>query len=150
MQREGPHIEQTGDTSRVKVAFQENQIDNFPDGGNNFSKHMNFWNDFADHLLWVPKEWGPLCPPEMPSKDVNFNVEGVPIPLMKRQAEQWEALLQERNRRAAAKAAAEVAAAAAHAYDTPQSSPRAPIFGENPHNRPSDEGQPSRKRQRMS
>lgn len=101
MEREQEAYERTGDLMPIKVAFEQNQINSLPDGGAQFSKHMHFWPDFADQLLWTPREWGSLCPPEAPRR-LNFGTDGLPSPLRRRQEERWEQALEERDRRIAA------------------------------------------------
>ncbi|KAJ9611256.1 hypothetical protein H2200_004439 [Cladophialophora chaetospira] len=98
IQRAEAEYARTGDLAPLKVAFEENQINNMADGGARFPKHMNFWPDFADHLLWMPREWGPLCPPEAP-RNIDFEADGLPSPLRRRQEQRWEQALEERARR---------------------------------------------------
>ena len=107
MEREQEAYGQTGDLMPIKVAFEENQINTLPDGGAHFHKHINFWPDFADHLLWTPREWGPLCPPEAPRR-VNFEADGLPSPLRRRQEQRWNEALEERDMRIAAQSAADL------------------------------------------
>ena len=150
MERESAEYSRTGNAEAVAVAFIENQIDHFPDGGAKFHKHMNFWNEYADHLLWTPQEWGPLCPPEAP-QDVNFAVEGMPSPLVRRQVQRWEEVLEERDRRRAAQIAA-----ASQPTEQPQTlaensqNPFAAVSSRSKRNRCSNDGLPLGKRTRLS
>jgi hypothetical protein len=106
MEREQAEYRRTGDLAPLMVAFKENQINDLPDGGAQFRKGQYFWSDFAEHLLWTPRDWGPLCPPEAPRR-MDFGADGLPSPLRRRQEQRWEEALEERDRRRAAQNAGE-------------------------------------------
>ena len=93
--------ERTGDTTPFSVAFAENEIDQLPDGGARFKKDRLFWYEFGDHLLWTPRHWGLLAPPDMPIH-VDLGFEGLPDELAVRQRQRWNEAVDERNKRRAA------------------------------------------------
>ncbi|KIW28415.1 uncharacterized protein PV07_08082 [Cladophialophora immunda] len=97
--REEEVFRQTQDPTPLIVAFDQNQINDFPDGGANFTKRSYFWDDFADHLLWGPKELDLLCPPAAP-QFLNFD-DRWPLPLRRKINERWRQAVLKRDRRAA-------------------------------------------------
>ncbi|KIW69466.1 hypothetical protein PV04_05342 [Phialophora macrospora] len=148
MEREQAEYRRTGDLAPLMVAFQENQINDLPDGGANFHKGMYFWPDFAQHLLWTPRQWGPLCPPEAPRR-MDFRADGLPSPLRRREEQRWEEALEERDRRRAAQNAAE-----SQPISQPQTRPDAIADQATPSlrrpNQSSDQEQQPRKRSRYA
>ncbi|OCT47607.1 hypothetical protein CLCR_03390 [Cladophialophora carrionii] len=106
MEREQAEYQRTGDLAPLLVAFEQNQINDLPDGGANFRKNLDFWSYFAEHLLWTPRQWGPLCPPDAP-RHMNFEADGLPSPLRRRQEHEWEEALKQRDRKRTAQDAGE-------------------------------------------
>lgn len=102
MEREMEVLAQTNDRTPMVVACIRNEINTLPDGGQDFKKASHFWRDFAGHLLWVPKEWGPLCPPLAP--DVLSADETWPSQVRARFEQDWDAAVRDRDGKAVAMA----------------------------------------------
>ncbi|EXJ59823.1 serine/threonine protein kinase [Cladophialophora yegresii CBS 114405] len=101
MEQAQAEYQRTGDLAPLLVAFEQNQINDLADGGADFRKNQDFWSDFAEHLLWTPRQWGPLCPPDAP-RNMDFGAAGLPSPLRRRQEQQWVEALEQRDRKRAA------------------------------------------------
>lgn len=99
MERETERLAHTHDRTSLVVALHDNEINALPDGGQAFHKHRFFWRDFADHLLWMPRNWGPLCPPEAPVQ-LPMNPQW-PSPLRKRAERDWAVAIRDREERRA-------------------------------------------------
>ncbi|KAH0845400.1 hypothetical protein FOPE_11314 [Fonsecaea pedrosoi] len=99
-EREQEVFLRTGDPTRLKVAFGHDDINDLADGGARFPKQPIFWDDFADHLLWSPKDVDLVCPPSAPEY-LPFDDQW-PAPLRKRFNDRWSRAVQKRDRRAAA------------------------------------------------
>ncbi|KIY02715.1 uncharacterized protein Z520_01180 [Fonsecaea multimorphosa CBS 102226] len=98
--REEEAFRRTQDPRPLTVAFEKDHINDLPDGGANFDRPKIFWDDFADHLLWAPREWDLVCPPTAP-RTLEFD-DRWPLPLRERINERWKEAVLKRDRRLAA------------------------------------------------
>ncbi|KAI1609090.1 kinase-like domain-containing protein [Exophiala viscosa] len=96
--RETAQLGTEGRRERLIVACGPGEMGNLPDGGANFEKDETFWRSFAEHLLWIPKDWDVPCPPNPPeSLPANPNW---PDALRERVQERWAAAVQEQREQA--------------------------------------------------
>jgi hypothetical protein len=88
----------TGDATPYEVALEGTHLQELTDGGAQFRKHNNFWNDFGDQMLWSPRNIKVLAPPEAP-RWIDFNAHGMPTPLVQRQEQRWAEAISYRDKR---------------------------------------------------
>jgi len=96
--REIAQIGREGHREQLSVACATGEMGNLPDGGANFEKDETFWRSFAEHLLWIPKDWDVSCPPIAPDMlPVN---PSWPDALRERVQERWAAAVRKQGEHA--------------------------------------------------
>ena len=69
MEREHANLnfDEKGALRRLRLFYNENEINDAPRGDGNFPLDNDFWIKFAAATLFIPEEWGALLPPTAPS-----------------------------------------------------------------------------------